>query len=114
MDLGVPGLWYSYGQLGKFAECFRMGFWTGCVQPALDYFNKMFDSNLEDSLLAFKAARHFSPHHIKDIQPDAEAIYSVSVIPFLDSQMVLDALKQELPTYLPKVIDLDPAIDVLE
>jgi len=35
---------------------------TGCVQRALDYFNKMTDSNLKDSLLAFKAA---SPHCIK-------------------------------------------------
>ena len=47
---------------------------------------------------------------MKDIQLGAEAI---KTFPFLDSKMVLDGLKQELPTYLVKVVDLDPAIDIL-
>ena len=46
---------------------------TACVQPGLNYFNRIFDSNLKDTLLAFKAARYFSPQQIKDIQPDTEA-----------------------------------------
>ena len=87
---------------------------TARVQPALDYFNKMFDSNLKDSLLAFKAARYFSPQRLKDIQPDAEAVNTVKAFPFLNSQAVLDGLKQELPIYLAKVIDLDPEIDILQ
>ena len=57
---------------------------TACVQLALDYFNKMFDSNLKDSLLAFKAAscRYFSPQQLKDIP---EAINSVKVFRFTDN-----------------------------
>ena len=87
---------------------------TACVQPGLDYFNKIFYSKLKDTLLAFKAARYFSPQQMKDIQPDAEAINSVKAFPFLDSQTVLNGLKQELPSYLAKVVDLDPAIDILQ
>ena len=40
---------------------------TQCVQLGLHYFNKVFDSNLKDTLLAFKATRYFSPHRLKDI-----------------------------------------------
>ena len=87
---------------------------TACVQPGLNYFNKIFDSNLKDVLLAFKAARYFSPQQLKDIQPDAEAINSVKAFPFLDSQTVLNGLKQELPSHLAKVCDLDPEIDILQ
>ena len=87
---------------------------TACVQPGLDYFNKIFDSNLKDIFLAFKAARYFSPQRLKDIQPDAEAINSVKAFPFLDSQTVLNGLKQELPSYLAKVCDLDPEIYILQ
>jgi len=55
-----------------------------------DYFNKMFDSNLKDTLMAFKAARYFSPLRLKNIQPDAQALNSVKAFPFLDSQMNLN------------------------
>jgi len=68
------------------------------VQPELDYFKKFFDNNLKDSLLAFKAVRYFSPQWLKDIQPDADAINSVEAFPFLDSQTVLNGLKQKLPS----------------
>ena len=87
---------------------------TACVQPGLDYFNKMFDSNLKDTLMAFKAARYFSPLRLKDIQPDAQALNSVKAFPFLDSETIMDGLKQELPSYQAKVMDLDPAIDILQ
>jgi len=87
---------------------------TACVQPGLDYFNQMFDSNLKDTLMAFKATRYFSPLWLKDIQPDVQALDSVKAFPFLDSQTILDGLKQELPSYQAKVMDLDPTIDILQ
>ena len=71
----------------------------------------VFDSTLKDMLLAFKAARYFSPHRLKDIEPNAEAINSIKAFLFLDS---LNDLKQELPSYQAKVIDLDPAVDILQ
>ena len=74
----------------------------------------MFDSNLKDTLMAFKAARYFSPLQLKDIQPDAQALNSVKAFPFLDSETIMDGLKQELPSYQAKVMDLDPAIDILQ
>ena len=86
------------------------------MEPGLNYYNKIFDSNLRNILLAFKAARYFSPQRLKDIQPDAEAINSVkalSIFRFTDSPKH-DGFKQELLTYLAKVCDLDPEIDILQ
>jgi len=71
----------------------------------------MLDSNLKDTLMAFKAARYFSPLRLKNIQPDVQALNSVKAFPFLDLQTILDGLKQELPSYQAKV---DPAIDILQ
>jgi len=86
---------------------------TACVQPGLDYFEKHFNSS-QDTLSAFKAARYFSPQKINDIQPNADAINALKSFPFLNSKTILDGLKGELPSYLAKVSDIDPSIDILQ
>lgn len=48
-----------------------------------------------------------------NIQPNAEAINGVKPFPFLDPQVVLNGLKEGLPSYVAKVCDLDPDIDIL-
>ena len=84
-----------------------------CVQPGLDYFQKRSNST-QGVLSAFKAARYFSPQKINDIQPDAGAINSLKAFPFLDSEAILDGLKEELPSYLAKVSDNDSSVDILQ
>ena len=84
-----------------------------CVQPGLDYFEKHFNSNL-DTLMAFKAARLFSPPKLNDLQPNADAVNGLKHFPFLNSKPILDGLKEELPSYLAKVVDIDTNIDVLQ
>ena len=86
---------------------------TACVQPGLDYFERHFNSSLKDALSAFKAARYFSPLKMNNIQPNAEAIDALKAFPFLNSQAILDGLKGELPSYLSKVSDIDPSIDII-
>ena len=86
---------------------------TACVQPGLNYFEKHFNSS-QDTLSAFKAAHYFSPQKINDIQPDADAINALKSFSFLNSKTVLDGLKEELPSYLAKVTDIDPSIDILQ
>ena len=91
----------SYNQISN-SQQKSIQYATVCVQPRLDYFNRILDSNLKDTLLAFKTARYFSPQRIKNIQPEVEAINSLKAFLFLDLQTVLNGLKQELPLYLAK------------
>ena len=48
------------------------------------------------------------------MQPDATAVDNLKVFPFLDAKSVLDQLKDELPTYLVKSVDIDPNLSCLE
>lgn len=84
-----------------------------CVQPGFDYFEKHLNSSLKDALKAFKAARLFSPQKLQDIQPNAKAVDALNAFPFFSSSEI-DELKQELPTYLAKVIDLSPETQCLD
>lgn len=84
-----------------------------CVQPGLDYFERQLATSLKDSLLAFKSARYFSPQKISVIQPNADAISSLSVFPFFSAE-VLEGLKAELPVYLAKATDVAPNLNCLE
>ena len=65
------------------------------------------------SVAAFKAARLFLPHKVDQMKPDAPAIDSLKAFPFLDNPTVLDALKQELATYLAKAADTSPSVQPL-
>lgn len=59
-----------------------------CVQPGLDYFERQVATSLKDSLLAFKSARYCSPQKISVIQPNADAISSLSAHPFFSAEML--------------------------
>ena len=72
------------------------------------------NSSLKDALSVFKVARYFSPKKIHAIQPDANAIDALHVFPFLEVPTDIKGLKEELPTYLAKVIDLDPKVECLD
>lgn len=84
-----------------------------CIQPGIDYFQLQLQTNLKDSLLAFKSARFFAPQKICTIQPDANAISALSAFPFFSTE-VLDGQKVELPSYLARVTDVDPNLSCLE
>ena len=91
-----------------------------CVHPGFDYFEKHLNSSLKDALKAFKdalkafkAARLFSPQKLQDVQPNAKAVDALNAFPFFSS-FEIDELKQELPTYLAKVIDLSPETQCLD
>jgi len=70
------------------------------VQPALDYFEKHFNST-QGPLLAFKAAHYFIHQKINNTQ-------------IQNSESILDGLKGEFPSYLTKVSDIDSSIDILQ
>ena len=61
----------------------------------------------------FKAARLFSPHTVKMMQPTAADIDSLAIISFLSQQETLPGLKEELPAYLAKCSDIgSPVTDI--
>ena len=48
-----------------------------------------------------------------EIKPDSSAIDELKAFPFLDTVTTLKGLKQELPLYLAKAVDVSPSIDAL-
>ena len=71
-----------------------------CVQPAYDYFHLKFNNDLKPVLVAFKAARLFSPSKFHELKPSAADIDCLKAFPFLNSQPTIDGLKSEIPTYM--------------
>jgi len=65
-------------------------------------------------VLAFKAARYFSPSKVNEIKPTAADIDSLRAISFLDSTSTIDGLKTELPLYLDAAEDVSAQTDVLQ
>ena len=71
-----------------------------CVQPAYDYFYLKFNNDLKPLLDAFKAAHLFSPSKFHELKPSAADIDCLKAFPFLNSQLTIDGLKFEIPTYM--------------
>ena len=85
-----------------------------CVQPGLTYFQNQLASSLKISLAGFKAARIFSPQKVNFMQPNTAAVDDLSAFPFLNSQVILDDLKIELPLYLTTAVDVDSSVSVMD
>ena len=74
-----------------------VGYAKACVQPAYQYFQSKFEKDLKPALLAFKAARYFSPSKICELKPSTADTDSLRAFTFLNSSPVIDGLKTELP-----------------
>ena len=53
-------------------------------------------------------------HKVKVMQPDAAGVDKLKIFPFLDSMVILDQLKDELPVYLVKSADIDINMSCME
>ena len=85
-----------------------------CVKSGLEYFDAQFSTNLKAALEVFKCCRLFSPHKIREMNPTALSLdQDLASIPFFNNTERA-GLKDELPTYLSKVADLDDGYDPLE
>lgn len=55
-----------------------------CTQPGMDYFEHPIGTSLSETMSAFKAARLFSPHKVRVMQPDASKFSGIiSCVSFL-------------------------------
>ena len=79
----------------------------------IDYFNQQLQSNLKDSLTAFKAARLCNPCKLHQLSPDASSVDQLGSFSFVTSQEISD-LKAELPAYLAKCEDSNESCDKLQ
>ena len=85
-----------------------------CVKSGLEYFDAQFSTNLKAALEVFKCCRLFSPHKVREMNPTALSLdQDLASIPFFNNTERA-GLKDELPTYLSKVADLDDGYDPLE
>ena len=87
-----------------------------CAKPAYQYFQAKFDSTtgeLRTCVLAFKAARYFSPFHFYELKPTVSDLDSLSIYPFIDDNLLRN-LKAELPAYQAAVEDVSADISVAE
>ena len=92
----------------------RVTYARECVKSGLDYFDTQFSTKMKDALDVFKCCRLFSPHKVREINPTALSLDQyLACVPFFDDTERA-GLKNELPTYLSKVHDLDNAYDPLE
>ena len=85
-----------------------------CVKSGLEYFDAQFSTNLKAALEVFKCCRLFFPHKVREMNPTALSLdQDLASIPFFNNTERA-GLKDELPTYLSKVADLDDGYDPLE
>ena len=82
------------------------------VRPGLDYLNHVFSDTLKHAMDIFKVARFFNPHKVVQMQPDADALNSLDILPFLNAVTIAE-LKKELPDYLVKAADVSPKLSPL-
>ena len=70
---------------------------------------------LKTVLLAFKAARYFSPSQLNELKPKPTDIYSLQLFPFIDANLVC-RLKVELSTYtyIAAAEDISPEVEVAD
>ena len=83
-----------------------------CIQPAIDYFQAIFNGELSLLLSAFKTASLFCPSKVLDMQRQSDAIDALKAFPFLENDST--SLKGELPAYLSATADVSPVTGVLE
>ena len=82
------------------------------MRPGLDYLNHVFSDTLKHAMDIFKVARFFNPHKVVQMQPDADALNSLDILPFLNAVTIAE-LKKELPDYLVKAADVSPELSPL-
>ena len=78
-----------------------------CVEPAITWFQRKFNVDLYDLLMAFKAARLFCPVSVQWLRPTDASVEALRAFPFLDSDEIINGLKAELPDYLTAAEDVN-------
>ena len=73
----------------------------------ITWFQRKFNVDLYDLLMAFKAARLFCPVSVQWLRPTDASVESLRAFPFLDSDEIINSLNAELPDYLAAAEDVN-------
>ena len=91
-----------------------MAYANSCIKPAYDYYTSHLNAPLMSvPLRAFKVARLFVPHKLKEMKPDISAINDLAIFPFLQ-EPASSFLKDEFPLYQGAAEDINSDYDPLE
>ena len=77
-----------------------------CVQPAIQWFLRKFNVDLNDAVTAFKAARVMCPMTVGWLRPTQASVEALRIFPFLDNDTTIDSLVRELPQYITATQDV--------
>ena len=61
-----------------------------CIQPGIDYYTSHLAGCLHNSMMAFKAARLFSPQKVHHMQPSTIEVDTLSAFPFINANLLAD------------------------
>ena len=101
LNIGDQQRWYQYGL-------------RECVTPAFQYFLNTLANDLvvSPTMKMIRAAQLFSPRALEVSRPTAADAERVGDVPFLNTNDVIQSLKDELPTYLVKAAAINDAFDI--
>ena len=74
----------------------------------------IFGNDLKEEVSAFKYAQYFDPTKINELKPTSNDIGNLRVIPFLDTNTIINGLKTELAYYMAKANGLSLNVDKLD
>ena len=77
-----------------------------CVQPAIQWFLRKLNVDLNDAVTAFKAARVMCPVTVGWLRPTRASVEVLRIFPFLGNEATIDGLVRELPQYITATQDV--------
>ena len=75
-------------------------------QPAIQWFLRKFNVDLNDAVTALKAARVMCPVTVGLLRPTRASVEALRIFPFLDNDATIDRLVRELPQYITATQDV--------
>ena len=107
LDVPQQQRWYQYGL-------------RECLTPAFQYYltTSANDATISRSIVIFRAAQLFNPQFVKTSRLIATDVDQIRAVPFLNTALVVQSLKDELAAYSVKADqlrdDFDPRVDTLQ
>ena len=71
-----------------------------CINPGLGFYQRKFSQEFHGLVRAFKSARLCCPVQVQNLRPTADSLQELRNLGFLDNDIVINGLIEELPRYL--------------
>ena len=81
-------------------EAWAMAYGFDCVREAVHFFLRKFNVDFFNTLTAFKAARLMCPATVRSLGVTPVSVQQLRAFPFLNEDVIINGLCEELPLYL--------------